>query len=134
MTDLLGDDPIGNYDRLNDAATAAVTRPNLDLTSTVHFTYGDFPLHEGIVHLSIFRAFQAWSIAQLVGHQFSMPTDRIDGLTSTVVPHLDEWRAMGVFPPAITPPAVADAETILLCQVGYLRPRGAAEPPSSEEK
>jgi hypothetical protein len=117
--DLLGDDPIGNYDDLNDTATDAVMRDGLDPASIVHFQYGDYSLAEGFVHLSVYRAFQAWSIAHLVGLEFSLPDTVVDGLTEFVVPHIDEWRSMGVFAPEVAVPADADAETVLLGKVGY---------------
>jgi hypothetical protein len=119
--DLLGDDPIGNYDEFNDLATEAAL-VDRDPKQVVHFSYGDWPLAEAFVHLAVYRGFQAWSIAKLVGLDFSLPDDVVDGFNEEVVPHIEEWRAMGVFPPEITPPAGADAETILLCRVGYWVP------------
>ena len=38
------------------------------------------------------------------------------------MPHAEEWRQWGVFPPAIDPPPGADAETALLCRAGYWKP------------
>ena len=119
--DLLGDDPIGNYDEFNDAATEAALVER-DPAQIVHFSYGDWPLSEGFVHLAVYRAFQAWSIAKLVELDFSLPDEVVDGFNEEVVPHIDYWRTMGVFPPEIAPPADADAETVLLCKVGYWVP------------
>ncbi len=119
--DLLGDDPIGNYDELNDAATEAALKDR-DQAQIVHFSYGDFPLADAFVHLAVYRAFQAWSIAKLIGLDFALPDEVVHGFTEEVVPHIAEWRSMGVFPPEITPPAGADAETVLLCKVGYWVP------------
>jgi hypothetical protein len=120
--DLLGDDPIESYDTLNDIATEAALREDLDPAAIVHFTYGDYPLVEGFVHLSVYRAFQAWSIAHLVGLDFSLPDEVVDGLNEGVLPYIDEWRAMGVFPPEVEVPADADAETKLLGKTGYWLP------------
>lgn len=117
--DLLGDDPIGNYDDLNDTATEAAMREALDPASIVHFSYGDYSLAEGFVHLSVYRAFQAWLIARRVGLDFSLPDTVVEGLDEFAVPHLDEWRSMGVFPSEVAVPAGADAETVLLGRVGY---------------
>ncbi|MEJ1230091.1 MAG: hypothetical protein WDM88_04870 [Galbitalea sp.] len=41
--DLLGTDPIGNYDKLNELATAAVSKPIAD-GQIAHLSYGDFPV------------------------------------------------------------------------------------------
>jgi len=120
--DLLGDDPIGSYDELNDVATEAAMRDDLDPAATVHFTYGDFSLAEGLVHLSVYRAFQAWSIAKLVGLEFSLPEGVVEGMYDEVLPHVDEWRSMGVFPPEVEAPEGADRETALLAKVGFWQP------------
>ena len=120
--DLLGDDPIGNYDALNHAATAAMSKPDLDQGMIVHFSYGDYPFSEGVLHIVSFRAFQAWLIARFVGLDFHFSPELVDGLNELLLPAVPELRAVGAFPPAIEPPAGADAETVLLCTVGYWLP------------
>lgn len=119
--DLLGDDPIRAYDTLNDAATAAV-REGIDPAQTFRFQYGDYAAKEGLVHLALYRAFQAWSIARYLGIPFQLSPEIIAGMNEHVVPNAEEWRGFGVFPPAIEPPADADDETRLLCAVGFWVP------------
>ena len=119
--ELLGDDPIGNYDDINDAATEAVAG-DLDLDRVVHLSYGDFPIGDYLVHTSTYRAFQAWSIAKFIGLDYSLPDPLVDGLWEVLGPQIDSFRAMGVFPPEITVPEDADAETRLLARVGYWVP------------
>ncbi len=119
--DLLGDDPIAAYDRVHDAATAAV-EATTDLDAVAHLTYGDFPVREYFVHTAIYRAFQAWSIAKLLGMEYSLPPELVEGLWEHVGPQVDAFREMGVFPPEIEVPADADSETRLLARVGYLTP------------
>lgn len=116
-TDLLGDDPIAAYDALNDRATAAVRAG--DMADTFRFTYGDYPADEGLTHLATYRAFQAYSIAKHFGIPFHLSPELIAGFNEHVVPHADEWRQWGVFPPAIEAPADADDETTLLCTLGF---------------
>lgn len=118
--DLLGDDPIAAYDALNDAAKAAV-RSGVR-TDTFRFTYGDYPADEGFLHLATYRAFQAWSIAKHLGIPFHLGSELVGGFDELVVPHADEWRHWGVFPPAIDPPEGADDETRLLCTLGFWVP------------
>jgi hypothetical protein len=118
--DLLGDDPIGSYDEINDTATAAVRSG--EWADTFRFTYGDYSAEEGFAHMATYRAFQAWLIAKHLGIPFSLSPELIAGLNEHVAPHADEWRQFGVFPPAIDPPADADDETRLLCAVGYWIP------------
>src|ERR1700710_3052226 len=49
--DLLGTDPVGNYDKLNDLATAAVRKPIAD-GQIAHLSYGDFPVADFLQHTS----------------------------------------------------------------------------------
>jgi hypothetical protein len=119
--DLLGDDPIAAYDAINDAATEAVTG-NLDDDAVVHLSYGDFSLGEFLEHTSIYRAFQAWSIAHLIGLDYSLPEPLVDGLWEIIGPQIDDFRAMGAFPPEIQVPEGSDSETRLLAKVGYWVP------------
>lgn len=119
--DLLGDQPIASYDALNDTATAAV-EAGVDPGSIFRFQYGDYPASEGLVHLAIYRAFQAYSIAKLVGQDHHLPDEFLDGFDEHIAAHVDEWRGFGVFPPAIEPPEGADRETRILCAVGFWQP------------
>lgn len=115
--DLVGQDPIASYDALNDTATAAVRAG--EFAETFRFTYGDYPAAEGFAHMATYRAFPAYSIAKHFGIPFRRSPELMDGPNEHVVPHADEWRRWGVFPPAIEPPADADDETRLLCAVGF---------------
>jgi len=119
--DLLGDDPIAAYDALHDTATAAV-REHYDPDAVLHFQYGDYPASEGLLHLATYRGFQSWLIAKHVGLPFRLPEAVVEGMKELVLPQAEMWREWGVFPPAIEPPAKADAETRLLCAVGYWHP------------
>lgn len=119
--DLLGDDPVSSYDRLNDLATKAV-RASDDPDGVAHLSYGDFTVREFFEHTSIYRAFQAWSIAKFLKWEYSLPEELVEGLWEHIAPQVDTWRAMGVFGPAIETPAGADRETELLAKTGFLRP------------
>jgi hypothetical protein len=119
--DLLGDDPVAAYGALNDAATAAVRR-GVAPDTVFRFQYGDYPADEGFAHLSVYRALQAHLIAKELGIPFHLSPELVAGLDEHVVPHADQWREFGVFPPAVEPPEGADAETRLLCAVGHWTP------------
>ncbi|QYF73948.1 hypothetical protein [Cryobacterium sp. PAMC25264] len=119
--DLLSADPIAAYDRLNDVATRAVSE-DLDPEKIVHLSYGDFPVREYLEHVSIYRAFQAWSIARQLGWDYSLPAPLVDTLWEVIGPQVEGFRAMGVFPPEVEVPSDADRETQLLGRVGYWVP------------
>ena len=116
--DLLGDDPIGSYDRLNDAATAALAHP-LHLEHVVHLSYGDFPMSTYFEHTTFYRTFQAWDIAKLVGLDATLPPELVDGVWELVEVQVEGLRAIHVFGPEIPIPAGADAQTRLLCVTGF---------------
>lgn len=116
--DLLGDDPVAAYLALNDTATAAVRAG--EIADTFRFQYGDYPAAEGFAHLATYRAFQAWLIARRLGIPFQFSDELMDGLDEHVVPHMDEWRQFGVFPPAVDAPEGADRETQILAASGHL--------------
>lgn len=123
--DLLGDDPVAAYDRLNDLATAAVSE-DINPDKVVHLSYGDYPIHEYLEHISTYRAFQAWSIARNLGWEYSLPAPLVELLEELIGPQIESFRAMGVFPAEIEAPADADRETRLLCRVGYWFPKPAS--------
>ena len=119
--DLLGTDPIGNYDKLNDLATAAVRKPIAD-GQVAHLSYGDFPVPTFLEHTSFYRGFQAPLIAKVAGIAFHMSDDLIDALWSSVEPQVDQLRAIHVFGPPVEAPADADRQTLLLAMTGFWRP------------
>jgi hypothetical protein len=115
-------DPVASYDTVNDLAAAAMSNVSLDPEPTLHFGYGDYPFSEGVLHLVTYRAFQAWQIAHLLGIDFHFAPEQIDAMNELLLPIVPMLRGYGVFPPEIDPPAGADAETRLLCAVGYWVP------------
>ena len=116
---LESDDPIATYDAIHDTATVAMSASDLDQGMTLHFSYGDYPFREGILHPTSYRAFQSWQIARLVGSPFHFSPALIAGLNELLLPEVPMLRGFGVFPPEQTPPSGADDETRLLCAVGY---------------
>ncbi|HEU5001162.1 MAG TPA: hypothetical protein VFW71_00065 [Actinomycetota bacterium] len=115
--DLLGADPIASFRDLAAAAQAAA-RGLDDPERTVHLSYGDFPAREYLRHITSFRGFRTYDIAKLIGAPTEMPADLVQGLNDLIVPDIEQWRAMGVFPAAVPAPAGADAQTRLLCLSG----------------
>jgi hypothetical protein len=75
----------------------------------------------GILHPTSYRAFQAWQIARLVGLDFHLSPELIAGLEQLILPTVPVLRGYGAFPPEQPVPEGADAETRLLCAVGFWR-------------
>jgi len=119
--DLLGDEPIGIYDKLNDLAAAAVSKPIAD-GQVAHLSYGDFPVAEFLEHTSYYRGFQAPLIAKVAGIRFAMSDDLVDMLWASVEPNIDQLRAIHVFGPPIEVPDGSNREALLLGMTGFWRP------------
>ena len=119
--DLLGDDPIAAYDRLNDLATVAVGSAT-DLDAIAHLSYGDYPLAVFFEHTSYYRAFQAVSIAKLIGIDFRMSDALVDALWESAVPQAQQLREWHVFGPEVPVPAGSDKQTRLLGITGFYDP------------
>lgn len=115
--DLLGADPKSSFHSIAAKAIAAVESLD-DSSKIVHLSYGDFPATEYLQHITSFRAFRSYDIAKMIGVDTTMPTDLVQGLWDQIVPVVEDWRAMGVYGPAILPAPDANLQTKLLNLVG----------------
>jgi uncharacterized protein (TIGR03086 family) len=115
--DLLGDDPKGNFARIVATACAAA-RGFTDLDRTVHTSFGDFTAREYFWQINSFRGLRAHDIAQVIGVNSDLPPDLVQGLWDEIAPHAEEWRAIGVFGPAVPVPESADLQAKLLGLTG----------------
>ena len=115
--DLLGDDPKQTFARYVDTAVAAV-RDLDDLDRTVHLTYGDFPAHEYLRHITSFRGLRVHDIAKAIGVDSNFPPDLTQGLWDQILPTVEEWRALGVFGPKVDVPETAPLQDRLLGLTG----------------
>jgi hypothetical protein len=120
--DLLGTDPKASFAGAVNVATEVVKAlADADMERVTHLTYGDFPVREYLKHITIYRGFRVYTIAQLIGVDSALGSALVQGLWDEVVPDMDGLRAMGVFGPAIAVPADADQQTKLLGLTGFLR-------------
>ncbi len=101
--DLLGDDPKRRFAELVERACAAVQALD-DLDRTVHTSFGDFAAREYLWQANYFRGLRAHDIARVVGVDPVLPDELVQGLWEELSPHAEEWRAIGVFPPAVPVP------------------------------
>jgi uncharacterized protein (TIGR03086 family) len=119
--DLLGNDPKASYAKITADAQRAVQNIT-DLDKVVHLSYGDFAAREYLKHITSFRGLRAWSISRFIGINTKLPADLVQGMWDEIIPQVDQWRAMGVFGPAIAVPEDADQQTKLLAITGFYKP------------
>ncbi len=105
------------YDKYNEAANQAVGSFS-ELERITHLSYGDFPANEYLQHIISFRAFHAYDIAKLIGIDTKMEPDLVDGLLDEFSTVIEDYRKMGVFPPAIKVPVDASPQKKLLALAG----------------
>lgn len=115
--DLLGDKPKENFGRIVEAACAAA-RALDDPERTVHCSFGDFPAREYLWQVNSFRGLRAHDIAEAIGIDSKLPPELVQGLWDEISPHAEEWRAIGVFGPAVEVPEDADLQDRLLGLTG----------------
>jgi uncharacterized protein (TIGR03086 family) len=102
--DLLGGDPKAAFAAIVEKACAAA-RELADLDRTVHCSYGDYPAREYLWAVNSFRGLRAYEIARVIGVDPTLPDELVRGLWDELRPVAEEYRAIGVFAPAV---AVAD--------------------------
>ena len=115
--DLLGVHPKESFAAIVKTAVESV-RTLEDPTISVHLSYGDFPAREYLQHITYFRGLRVRDIAKVIGIDTAMPKDLVVGLWEMLVPHAQQWRAMGVFGPAIPVPADSPLQDRLLGLTG----------------
>jgi uncharacterized protein (TIGR03086 family) len=115
--DLLGDDPKANFSTLVDRACTAARQVD-DLDRTVHCSFGDFSARQYFWQTNMFRGLRAHDIGKVIGAGHSIPQDLVQGIWDEISPHAEEWRAIGVFGPAVEVPADAPLLDRLLALTG----------------
>jgi uncharacterized protein (TIGR03086 family) len=114
--DLLGTDPKASFKTIVDKAIAAARDANLD--QVTHLTYGEYPAAEYFKHITLFRTLRVRDIATVIGVDNTIPADLVQGLWDEVLPHAEEWRAMGIFGPKVEVPEDAPLQDRLLGLTG----------------
>lgn len=106
--DLFGADPKKSWHEIEDKAVAAVEAlSDEDLKKSVHLSYGDFPAHDYLWHITTFRLYRTIDIARFVGVDDSLPEELVSGMYEVLKPQAESLRQMGVFKPEV--PIAEDA-------------------------
>jgi hypothetical protein len=106
-----------NYRPYSERAAAAATALD-DPDKIVHLSYGDFPAREYLKHVTSFRGFRAYDIAKWIGVNAQLPDELVQGMWDEFAPDVDQWRALGVYGPAVSVPDDAPLRDRLLGLVG----------------
>jgi len=114
---LMGDDPKASFAKIVEAACAAA-RGLDDLGRTVHCSFGDYPAREYFWQINGFRGLRAHDIARVIGVNSDLSAELVQGLWDEIRPHAEEWRSIGVFPPAVEVPEDAPLQAKLLGLTG----------------
>jgi uncharacterized protein (TIGR03086 family) len=101
--DLLGAEPKVSFARIVERACAAADGFT-DFDRTVHCSFGDFRAREYLWQINSFRTLRAVDIGRVIGVDANLPNELVQGVWDEISPHAEEWRKMGVFPPAIAVP------------------------------
>lgn len=89
-----------------------------DPDRTVHCSFGDFTAREYFWQINGFRGLRTHDIARVLGVDATLPDELVQSLWDEISPHAEEWRSIGVFPPAVSVPDDASLQDRLLGLTG----------------
>jgi uncharacterized protein (TIGR03086 family) len=114
--DILGSDAQGAW---KEAAAAALAAASPDVCDrTVHLSFGDVPGTEYIGQLTADHVIHAWDLARAAGGDERLDPELVEFVHGFMAPQVDQWRAAGVFGPAVDVPPGSDLQTNLLAMTG----------------
>lgn len=115
--DVLGDDPVGAYDKASADAIVAVHEEGA-LTRIVHLSFGDVPGEEYVWQLFTDHLIHAWDLARGIGADESLNPDLVNACAGWFAEREEIYRSSGAIGPAMTVAADAGPQTRLLAAFG----------------
>lgn len=115
-SDLIGTDLQKNWRTASDNALGAVAQ--VDVTRTIHLSYGDFPAEHYIREQANDQLIHAWDLGSAIGVPVQFDPAVAEELYHATLPRKDELAASGLFAPALPVPETADVQTKLLALLG----------------
>ncbi|MDN3293906.1 TIGR03086 family metal-binding protein [Streptomyces ficellus] len=115
--DVLGEDPVGVWDRAAAAAREAFLEKGA-LNRTVHLSYGPTPATAYCSQMVADLVVHAWDLSRAIGADERLPPDLVRFALEEVSPYAESLAGSGLFAPARKPPPDADEQTRLLALVG----------------
>lgn len=114
--DLLGDDPVGAWQKAADEAVTAVNAVELD--ATVHVSYGDIPASKYIMEMANDVQIHGWDVGQAIHCSVMFDEQVAQQIYDTLSPHIQSFRDGGFVGPEIEVPEDAPIQTKLLAIMG----------------
>ncbi|WP_405422201.1 TIGR03086 family metal-binding protein [Streptomyces erythrochromogenes] len=115
--DVLGDDPVGAWDRASGAAHAAFAASGA-LERTVRLSYGPALGSAYCSELTADCVVHTWDLCRGIGAGDRLPDSLVEFSIKEVMPYADGLAAGGMYAEPVEVPAGADAQTRLLAMVG----------------
>ncbi|MEV6581754.1 TIGR03086 family metal-binding protein [Streptomyces sp. NPDC051582] len=115
--DVLGEDPVGVWERASGAAHAAFAVPGA-LDRAVRLSYGPALGRAYCAELTADCVVHAWDLSRGIGAEDRLPDGLVEFALKEVMPYADGLAAGGLFAAPLEVPAGADAQTRLLALVG----------------
>jgi uncharacterized protein (TIGR03086 family) len=114
--DLLGEDPVGAWDRSQREADSAAR--DADVGATVHVSYGDIPARHYLFEVANDLWIHGWDLARAIGADETMERYAVDAFLGYYGPQEAMLKASGAFGPIIETAPEADPQTRLLAVFG----------------
>lgn len=115
--DLLGSGPKHVWQEAASDALVAVAQPDV-LASTVHVSFGDISAEEYVTQVTVDHVIHAWDLAQATAGDERLDDELVELALDYLSLHAEEWRAAGVFGPAVEAPEGAGRQGELLALAG----------------
>jgi uncharacterized protein (TIGR03086 family) len=115
--DVLGDDPLGEYDASSGAASAAFHMPGA-MEAMCAVSYGPVPGEVYAGHRFIDVLIHGWDVAKSTGQDTTLPPELVEACWAVVEPQKDLLVGSGMFGSDHDVPEDADRQTALLALLG----------------
>ena len=115
--DVLGNDPLSEYDRALGEADAAFGEPHA-LERSCTLSYGTVPVGVYCSHRILDTFIHGWDLARATGQADQLDTNLVEIVYVMLEPHAAEIQASGAFGTPVQVDATADTQTRLLAMLG----------------
>lgn len=115
--DVLGDDPVGAYERSAKLAADGFDAPGA-LETPCAVSYGPVPGEIYCGHRFIDTLIHGWDLAQATGQPTDLDPKLVQGAIEVVEPQKDLLQESGMFAGGVDAPADADPQVMLLAWLG----------------